>query len=102
MTNYGNILPPGQFEHLSFFFGIGQEVLPRTITGLKSQVPSCMWHVFFAQLLSKNKVQRTSESTVQTVSGEDKTGPVLMREQWKKRIPMNNAPAVFFLKLLVK
>lgn len=85
MTNYGNILPPGQFEQLSSFFSTEQEVLPRTITSLKSQVHSCMWHVFFAQLLSKNKVQRTSESTIQTVSEEDKTGPVLMRENNGKK-----------------
>lgn len=39
-----------------------------------------MWHVFFAQLLSENKVQRTSESTIQTLSEEDKAGPVLMSE----------------------
>ena len=80
MTNHGNILPPGQFEQLSSFFGMGQEALSRTITSLTSQVHSCVWHVFFAQLLSKNKVQRTSESTIQTVWEGDKTGPVLMSE----------------------
>lgn len=71
MTNYGNISPAGQCEQLSSVFGTGQEVLPRTVMHLKSQVHSYMWHVFFAQLLSKNKVQRTSESAIQTVSEED-------------------------------
>ena len=109
MTNHGNILPPGQFEQLSSFFGIGQEALSRTITSLTSQVHSCVWHVFFAQLLSKNKVQRTSESTIQTVSEGDKTGPVLMREnngekfQWKTLNLFSRTPCEIlwaFLELL--
>lgn len=77
------------------FFGTGQEALPRTITSLKSQVHSCMWHVFSAQLLSKNKVQRTLKSTIQTVSEEDKTGPVLMSENNGEKIPVNNALPFF-------
>ncbi|VCW78728.1 unnamed protein product [Gulo gulo] len=74
MTNHGNFLPPGQFQQLSSFFSIKQEGLSRTIMSSTSQVHSCVWHVFFAQLLSKNKVQRRSESTIQTVSEGDKTG----------------------------
>lgn len=80
MTNHGNVLSPGQFEQLSSLFGVGQDTLSRTIRSLTSQVHSGVWHVFFAQLLSKNKVQRTSESTIQTVWEGDKTGTVLMRE----------------------
>jgi hypothetical protein len=44
-----------------------------------------MWHVFSTQLLSENKVQRTSESTIQTVSEEDKTRAVLMSENNGKK-----------------
>ncbi|VCW97484.1 unnamed protein product [Gulo gulo] len=80
MTNHGNILLLVSLNSCLPFSALGQEALSRTIMSLTSQVHSCVWHVFFAQLLSKNKVQRTSESTIQTVSEREKTGPVLMRE----------------------
>ena len=71
--------------------GEGKQDLFQNSSSLKSQVHSGTGHVFFAQLLSENKGQRTPESTIQTVSEEDKTGPVLMSENNGKELPVNNA-----------
>lgn len=102
MTNDGNILPAGQFEQLSSFFSTGQEVLPRPITRLKSQVHSsyvaCVFCPTFIREWSSKGIRIYNSNSLR---GRQNRASVNEWEQWGK-IPMNNARSftLLFLSLL--